>query len=412
MVMGNGSKVQLEEMTLRQLRLVASEYEVSRYSRMRKVQLVEAIRSAQAARASSTAAPVAVAVGETAVGETATVVSAPNGGTGLAMADLATVDDGFGDLPGGYGESRIVLMPRDPQWAYVYWDIPGSHKEEMRRQGGVRLAIRFYDVTDVDINAVSPHSLQQYECDEMAREWILPIPVSDRDYMAEIGYVSADGRWLLMARSAPIHVPPVFPSDWLEDHFVTVSWDDNLQGQSVMTLVPPEKKAAAATTDANGNPIYDQVFAQAESMEAQRVAGSIFGSMHQVPEQTISSFVFPSGMGMWSASGLNMSGAGMAASMPPISPRQFWLIADAELIVYGATEPDATVTIGDRKIDLRPDGTFRFQMSFQDGLIDYPIKAVAADGEQTRSIHMKFTRETPERNTNTKAEAVQEWFAF
>ena len=138
MVMGNGSKVQLEEMTLRQLRLVASEYEVSRYSRMRKVQLVEAIRSAQAARASSTAAPVAVAVGETAVGETATVVSAPNGGTGLAMADLATVDDGFGDLPGGYGESRIVLMPRDPQWAYVYRDIPGSHKEEMRRLGGVR----------------------------------------------------------------------------------------------------------------------------------------------------------------------------------------------------------------------------------------------------------------------------------
>jgi hypothetical protein len=48
-------------------------------------------------------------------------------------------------------------------------------------------------------------------------------------------------------------------------------------------------------------------------------------------------------------------------------------------------------------------------MSFQDGLIDYPIKAVAADGEQTRSIQMKFTRETPERNTNTKEDAVVEW---
>jgi len=44
---------------------------------------------------------------------------------------------------------------------------------------------------------------------------------------------------------------------------------------------------------------------------------------------------------------------------------------------------------------------FRFQMSFQDGLIDYPIMAVAADGEQTRSIHMKFN-ETPSRHTNTK----------
>jgi hypothetical protein len=67
------------------------------------------------------------------------------------------------------------------------------------------------------------------------------------------------------------------------------------------------------------------------------------------------------------------------------------------------------VTIGGKPIKLNSDGTFRFQMSFQDGLIDYPIVGVAADGEQTRSIHMKFNRETPSRNTNLKAEAVQEW---
>jgi len=69
--------------------------------------------------------------------------------------------------------------------------------------------------------------------------------------------------------------------------------------------------------------------------------------------------------------------------MPPIRPRQFWLIADAELIVY-ATEPDATVTIGGRPIKLNPDGTFRFQMSFQDGLIDYPI--MAGSGRRTNPL--------------------------
>jgi hypothetical protein len=37
--------------------------------------------------------------------------------------------------------------------------------------------------------------------------------------------------------------------------------------------------------------------------------------------------------------------------------------------------------------------------------------AVAADGEQTRSIHMNFNRATPSRNTNTKEEAVLEWLA-
>jgi len=41
-----------------------------------------------------------------------------------------------------------------------------------------------------------------------------------------------------------------------------------------------------------------------------------------------------------------MSGAGFSAAAIPMKPRQFLLIADAELIVYGATEPDANVTIG------------------------------------------------------------------
>ena len=124
-------------------------------------------------------------------------------------------------------------------------------------------------------------------------------------------------------------------------------------------------------------------------------------------EQALSSYIMPSGVGLWAAP--TVSGLGFSASAPPIRPRKFWLIADAELIVYGATEPDATVTIGGRPIKLNPDGTFRFQMSFQDGLIDYPIMAVAADGEQTRAIHMKFNRETPSRNTNTKEEAIEEW---
>jgi hypothetical protein len=325
---------------------------------------------------------------------------------------LASVDRDLGELPDGYGESRIVLLPRDPQWAYAYWDVPGEHKEELRRQGGQQLALRIYDVTDISIEHQAPHSIQEYLCDEMAREWYLPIPVSDRDYVADIGYRCADGRWLVLARSASIRIPPVYPSDWIEDAFITVNWEQELKGKTLYTLVPPAKKQAATIGDKNA--IYDKVFGMTQSTEAMRIAGSLFGSMQQAPEQAVSSYIFPSGVGMWAVpnvSGLNMSGVGFSASAPPARPRKFWLIADAELIVYGATEPDATVTIGDREIKLNPDGTFRFQMSFQDGIIDYPIKAVAVDGEQTRSIHMNFERQTPSRNTNTKEEAVEEWFA-
>ncbi|MDR7898004.1 DUF4912 domain-containing protein [Thermosynechococcus sp. JY1334] len=405
----------LEEMTLRQLRRIASELQVSRYSRMRKDQLLAAIREKQA-QANGSTTTISVQPVPSSL-ESQEKVEAAKFDLGPAQEDvlLASVDEGLGDLPGGYGESRIVLMPRDPQWAYAYWDVPNEHREELRRQGGQQLALRLYDATNINLDSQIPHSVQEYPCDELAREWYLPIPVSDRDYVVEIGYRCADGRWLVLARSAPVHIPPTYPSDWVWDQFITVDWDMDLRGKTLFDLGAP----LAGT--AEPHPIYEGIFAMAEGAEAQRVAGSLFGSMHQVPgsisqlpEMAISSYVFPSGVGLWAVptvSGLTMSGVGFSASAAPIRPRKFWLVADAELIVYGATEPDATVTIGGRPIKLNPDGTFRFQMSFQDGLIDFPILAVAADGEQNRAIHMKFTRETPERRTNPKEEAVLEWLA-
>jgi hypothetical protein len=418
-------RLPLEEMTLRQLRRVASQYNIARYSRMRKEQLLSSVEKAMQSQRvmtpSTTQEKPQVEAAKFDLGQ-----ANPAGET------LASVDEGIGELPGGYGESRIVLMPRDPQWSYAYWDVPNSHKEELRRQGGQQLSLRLYDVTDINIGQSSPHSVQEYLCDEMAREWYLPIPVSDRDYMIEIGYRCADGRYLVLARSAEVRIPPVYPSDWVEDIFITVNWEEELRGKTLYELVPPSKRQAVGST-----PIYDQIFALAQGTEAQRIAGSLYGSMQHVagsmmPQEVISSYIFPSGVGMWAVptasgmgiptglSALSMSGIGMmtmsgigmgGASEQLVRPRKFWLVADAELIVYGATEPDATVTIGGQPIKLNPDGTFRFQMSFQDGLIDYPIMAVAVDGEQTRSIHMKFNRETPSRHTNTKEEAVLEWLS-
>ncbi len=361
--------------------------------------------------------------------------------------DLSTIDDGLPPLPDGYGDSRIVLMARDPQWAYAYWDTPHTHKEELRRQGGEQLALRLYDVTGINLNHQAPHSLQQVGCDEIAREWYMQIPVSDRDYQVEIGYLAGDGRWLVLARSNTIRIPPVYPSDWSEEHFLTVAWQDNLRGQTIVTLVDPSTTGADAS-------LHEQLYALSHAGEALRIDGSLFGSMQHMGGSMappISSFIYASGAGLGAAamvpgltmsgvsgftlsgfpgpgaefpgltmsgvsgltmsgfSGLTMSGVGLGASMPPLRPRKFWLVADAELIVYGATEPDASVTVAGVPIELSKDGTFRFQTSFQDGNIDYPIMAVAADGEQSRNIHITFERQTPERHTNTKDEAQEEW---
>jgi uncharacterized protein len=397
--------VPLEDMTLRQLRRVASAVGVSRYSRMRKDQLLSSILDKQ--------------------GPEQTMIEASKYGLqAVSTVDLslADVDETFSELPSGYGESRIVILPRDPQWAYAYWDITNAHKDELRRQGGQQLALRLFDVTDVDITSQSPHSVQEYGCDEMAREWYLPIPVSDREYLLEIGYRTWDGRWLTLARSASMRVPPVYPSDWVEDQFVTVDWEEMLEGKTVLTLVPPSQKAAEYTSYQAQTEIHNHIFGMVGDIESQRIAGSLYGSMQHssgpAPHlDTVSSYVFPSGAGLWALptfSGINMSGVGISSGelFKKPQPRKFWLVADAELIVYGATEPDATVYVDGEPIVLNSDGTFRFQMSFQDGQLKFPIVAVAADGEQNRSVRMDFERCTSDRRTNTKAEAVEEWFAI
>jgi hypothetical protein len=420
----------LEEMTLRQLRKVAAELEISRYSRMRKSQLLNAIKVAQTAENSRVHLTKSEA-------QEAVEASKFNVGSEEPTAEsLAAVDSTLKEIPGGYGESQIVLLPRDPQWTYVYWDVPNEQKELRRRQGGQQLALRLYDATEIDLATQAANSVQEYQCDELAREWYLPIPISDRDYAVELGYRCADGRWLPLCRSAIVRVPPMFPSDWVEDHFITVPWEQSLKGQTLFTLVPPSQKVAPAVRQTHDTS-YDEMFNMARIAEVQRVSGSLYGSIQMsgagLMAESLSSFSLPSGIGMMaevgtipaagalsaSGVGINYSGVGMFASgmgmfsesAIPARPRQFWLVADAELIVYGATEPDATVTIGGKPIKLNPDGTFRYHMSFQDGIIDYPIFAVAADGEQNRSIHMRFERQTLERRTNTKEEAVPEWIS-
>jgi len=111
-----------------------------------------------------------------------------------------------------------------------------------------------------------------------------------------------------------------------------------------------------------------------------------------------------SGSGLW-ASGLNESGIG---GVP--QARSFWLVADAELIVYGATDPSAKLFIEDEEVPLGNDGTFRLQVPFRDGIQNYSIKAIDKDGVDSRNITMKFERVTPVDNTNPNSKAESEWF--
>lgn len=74
--------------------------------------------------------------------------------------------------------------------------------------------------------------------------------------------------------------------------------------------------------------------------------------------------------------------------------RKFWFTVNAELVIYGATEPDARVEIGSHPIRLRPDGGFSFRFALPDGQFELPVAALSADGVDFRGAVLRFERST------------------
>src|ERR1017187_9408338 len=94
------------------------------------------------------------------------------------------------------------------------------------------------------------------------------------------------------------------------------------------------------------------------------------------------------GASQYGVSSLSSPFGGMAV------PKNFWFNVNAELIIYGATEPDAKVTLGGHEIKLRSDGTFSFLFALPDEKYDLPAVAVSANGTDGRAAELKFSRAT------------------
>jgi phosphate transport system substrate-binding protein len=128
--------------------------------------------------------------------------------------------DAAGDAAGatiaGGRRNRLILTPRNCRDAYAYWEVNEDDLATLRSRGGETLALRLYDITDLDWQTDSPHSIRQFEISDRDRDKHLPIALDDRDYQVELGYVTRDGEWLPLAESEPVHVPKCGPDDLLE----------------------------------------------------------------------------------------------------------------------------------------------------------------------------------------------------
>jgi hypothetical protein len=378
------SKDVLAQMRLSQLRELARRLGIWRYSSMLREQLVAAIhvRSPQdpSGAESLLSVPPQPRVLGSEVSETLPAEPAPV--ASVVRESIST--------------TWLALMPQDHQWAIARWFVSAEDQERGLAAGGQDLALRVTDVTGSQDGQALPHALQQVVVSAGSREWHLPVPLGDRDYRVELGYRTADGGWYSLVFSSVVRMPA--EADVVVEPLAPFTLDEPAPGASQWSTPLPapglhERLYQQATSSRTRLGLGSEGFHARGDAGLVGAGGQLSGAGGQL-----------SGAGLW-ASGREASGAGL-----PARQRSFWLVADAELIVYGATDPAATLNVGDRAVPLSEDGTFSFHASFPDGEQHYPIRALAADGEQRRSITIECRRTTPHANANTREDAVAEWF--
>jgi len=252
------------------------------------------------------------------------------------------------DLPGGYGQDRLVLMVRDPYWLHAYWEITDDTinlaKSELgpEHEGSASI-LRIYE-----IEGGEPRRAFDIRLDGNASNWYINVGKPGACFCVDIGILTHSGRFYSLARSNTVTMPPIGMSNVVDEKWMSLQEE------------------------------YERMYALSGGF----ALGSSSAEMRKMFEKRLQQ---------------EISSGALFSMMSPVYKKErrgFWLQVDAELIVYGATEPDASVTVQGKAIQLRPDGTFTLRFALPDGKQTIDVTANSADRKETRTITPEVERRT------------------
>ncbi len=264
------------------------------------------------------------------------------------------------DIPTGYGKTESYLLPKDPAWMFLFWEITQNTLDYIKSQysedtlKNARTIIRLHDITDVP-HFNGTNSVAYYDMPVIfeARSWYINVPQSGRSYVADLGYLTANGEFILVSRSNVSSVPPGKVSDIIDDQWMIVEGDF----QKLLKLSGADYIGLGAS-------------------ERMQVVGQRW-KLTQLPSSNTPT--------SWSSFALHLDKVQ--------TDDDLWLKADCEIIIYGSASKNAVVTINGKEIELK-DGKFSIRQHLAAGdVVDLPIKAQIKGGTKTRQVTIKALRE-------------------
>ena len=263
------------------------------------------------------------------------------------------IPSGREEFPDFYNETRIVLLSRDPYWLFCYWEVSQGSIEEMKRKAGGEFAgsrtiLRIYDVTEINFNGRNAHKYFDITLEGMVRSWYIHVGEPERSWMVDIGVLTPSGKFYLFARSNAAKTPPekisnIYDEEWMisEEEMRKMYWHDDLKkgiGSEFLSRV-----------------LYKRL-------------------KEELSSGGVSSLSSP--------------------SMKKEGPSLFWLRVGTELVVFGATDPSAKLTINSSPVKLAEDGTFSLRFGLVDGRHTINIEAASKDKVYKKAINILVEQNT------------------
>ncbi len=258
------------------------------------------------------------------------------------------------DLPAGYGKDRIIVMVRDPYWLHCYWELTRTTIQRAEASLGqewhtAKPILRLQDVSSDDTTSAAEAKVRDIDIHGGCNNWYIDVNNPPRSYRVDIGYLTKSGRFYVLARSNVVTTPRAGVSDLIDENWADVQHN------------------------------YEKIYAMSGGYDP----GASSLELKQLFEERLRR---PMGSPVVTSFG---SGALYKGRQ-----RKFFFEIDAELIVYGRTEPNARVTLQGEPVSLRPDGTFTMRYSLPDSRQIIPAVAASGDGVEERTIVLAVERNT------------------
>jgi hypothetical protein len=246
-------------------------------------------------------------------------------------------------------------MVRDPFWLHVHWELSRSTLARAQAALGqdwhaARPILRLFDVTADDTTNASERHVRDIDIHGGVNNWYIDVAAPPRSFRVDVGYLSRRGTFYVLARSNVVTTPKAGSADMLDQ-----TW---------------------SSIDEHADRIYRQSGGGGPGCPSDDLR-DLFEERLRRPMH-----------------GLSLSTLGTGAL--GLSGRKFHFEVDAELIVYGTTEPNARVTLQGEPIQVRPDGTFTVRFSMPDARQIIPATASSPDGVEERTIVLAVERNTKE----------------